>query len=233
MAKDGFDVELDDLTTFNETIQRTGEDFRDGGFQTIAALSEFFNASGLGSTSLLNMTNVFSQHMDGQLAATEVHQYTSLGLSTLALGADVIRQSYASADGHGAAALAKIDAGVVDKMFANPKKDEKKKDEGASQQEVDDAQQDLLDRLNETAEENNEALKQGVDSLNDGSDHYLDSYDGSTVVTVPEQGGQPGREFTSPGENELSPDLPYIDKYDESTRKQDVRDIQQPEPDRP
>jgi hypothetical protein len=231
MAKDGFDVELDDLTTFNETIQRTGEDFRDGGFQTLAALGEFFNASGLGSTSLLNLTNVFSQHMDGQLAATEVHQYTSLGLSTLALGAGVIRQSYASTDGHGAAALAKIDAGVVDKMFAPPKPGAKT-GEGASQQEVDGAQQDLLDRLNRTAGENEDAFNQGIDGIN-GADHYLDSYDGSTVVTVPEQGGLPGQEYRSPVEGELGPDLPDIDKYDESAREDEIRDIQQPELDQP
>ncbi|MEJ3747607.1 hypothetical protein WEI85_30495 [Actinomycetes bacterium KLBMP 9797] len=224
MAQDGFDVELDDLTTFFEKIQQAGEDFRDGGFQSLAALGQFADASGLVQSGLAGMISASSQHLTGWGQAATALQGGALGLSTLALGASAIRAGYTSADALGASALGRIDGGVVDKMFAPPKKgDEASAGDAAPEKATGEAQQDLVDRLTQTQEGNNDALEEGVDMLNEPGDNgvrsWLDSYDGSTVVEVPGMGDQPDQTYTSPGENEIGPDLPEIDKYDGETRE--------------
>jgi hypothetical protein len=224
MATDGFDVELDDLSKFNDNIQRVGEDFRDTSMQTLSALGQFAMASKLGSTGVLaDLSRLSSNHMTSQFAAIQVLQETFLGLTTLAMGAQVIRNSYGSADGQGAEALQRLDGAVVDKMFAPPKKG-KEEDVagGASEESTNEAYQDVKEFLEQQGQEN-------VDALNSGgygnSGYWIDSYNGSTVVTVPEQGGQPETVYESPRENELGPDLPEIDKYNEDARIEESGDI--------
>lgn len=229
MAHDGFDVELDDLTTFFDTVQRAGEEFRDGGFQTLTAMGQFATASGLAAAGLQSLASASGQQMTGWESATTALQEGALGLSTLALGAHAIRASYTSADGQGASVLGRIDGGVVDKMFAPPKEQEQG-GAGASGEAATDAQQDLLDRLEATQDENKNALEEGVDALNGGPNSYLDSYDGSTVVEVPGVGEQPDQRYESPREDELGPDLPEIDKYNEEARQEDLRRIEIPKP---
>lgn len=225
MAKDGFEVELDDLSTFTETVQRAGEDFRDTGLQTLSALSQFAMASGLSSTAILaDMSRLSSNHMDSQLAASQVLMQSFMGLSTLSMGARVIRNSYGTADGQGADALQKIDGDVVDKMFAPPKAGDTADGGDGSAESNNEAYQDTKEFLERQGQENIGALN-GAGQTYVGGDYYIDSYNGSTVVTVPEQGGQPATGYESPAENELGPDLPEIDKYNEIDRYEDSNDI--------
>jgi hypothetical protein len=230
MATDGFDVELDDLSTFNKNVQRTGEDFRDVGMQTLTALSEFATASNLGSAGLLpDLSVLSSNHLTNAFFAGQVLQDTFLGMTTLAMGANVIRTSYGSADGHGAEALQRIDGAVVNKMFAPPKEGEQDAGGGASEGEISDAQQEIKDFLEQQDRENVDGLNGGNDLIG-GSGHWVDSYTGSTVVTVPEQGGQPEIVYSSPREEELGPDLPEVDKYDDDARWDESRDIRRQSP---
>jgi hypothetical protein len=222
MATDSFDVELDDLSTFNDKVQRVGEDFRDTGMQTHAALAQFATASNLGSTGLLpDLSRLSSNHMTNHFLAGQVLQDTFLGLTTLAMGANVIRTSYGTADDHGADAMRRLDGAVVDKMFAPPKKGEEDAGGGASKEATGEVQKDIEEFLEKQGKEN-------VDGLNSqigGSGYWVDSYDGSVVVTVPEQGGLPETVYESPREDELGPDLPEIDKYNDEARWDESADI--------
>jgi hypothetical protein len=223
MATDGFDVELDDLSTFNTNVQRVGEEFRDTGMQTHAALGQFAVASNLGSTGLLpDLSRLSSNHMTSHFAAGQVLQETFLGLTTLAMGANVIRSSYGTADGHGADAMQRLDGAVVDKMFAAPKKGEGDAGDGASKEATGEVQKEIQDFLEKQSDENVEGLNS---QINGGADYWVDSYNGSVVVTVPEQGGQPETVYESPSENELGPDLPEIDKYNDGARWDESVDI--------
>ncbi|MCW6010147.1 hypothetical protein K1W54_37215 [Micromonospora sp. CPCC 205371] len=223
MATDGFDVELDDLSTFNDNVQRVGEDFRDTCMQAHAALAQFATASKLGATGVLaDLSRLSSNHMTSHFSAGQVLQETFLGLTTLAMGANVIRTSYGTADGHGADAMLRLDGGVVDKMFAPPKKGEEGAGGGASKEATGEVQKEIQEFLEQQSDEN-------VDGLNSqtigGSGYWVDSYDGSVVVTVPEQGGRPETVYESPREDELGPDLPEIDKYNEEARWEESSDI--------
>lgn len=223
MATDGFDVELDDLSTFNTNVQRVGEDLRDTGMQAHAALAQFATASNLGSTGLLpDLSRLSSNHMTSHFAAGERLQETFLGLTTLAMGANVIRTSYGSADGHGADALLRLDGAVVDKMFAPPKEGEDGAGGGASKEATEGVQKEIQDFLEQQGNENAAGLNSPITG---GSGYWVDSYDGSVVVTVPEQGGQPETVYESPREDELGPDLPEIDKYNDEARWDESSDI--------
>lgn len=222
MATDGFDVELDDLSTFNDKVQRVGEDFRDTSMQTHAALAQFATASNLGSTGVLpDLTRLSSNHMTSHFVASQVLQETFLGLTTLAMGANVIRTSYGTADGHGADAMLRLDGAVVDKMFAPPKKGEEATG-GASKKATGEVQKEIQEFLEQQGQENVDGLNA---QANGGAGYWVDSYNGSVVVTVPEQGGLPETVYESPREDELGPDLPEIDKYDGDARLDESSDI--------
>ncbi|MEH1129864.1 hypothetical protein [Micromonospora sp. CPCC 206061] len=223
MATDGFDVELDDLSTFNTNVQRVGEDFRDTGMQAHAALAEFAAASNLASTGVLPDLGLLSnRHMTEHLYAGQVLQETFLGLTTLAMGANVIRTSYGTADGHGADALLRLDGAVVDKMFAPPKKGEEVVGGGASKKATGEVQKEIEEFLEQQSKENVDGLNGQVDGR---SGYWIDPYDGSVVVTVPDQGGLPETVYESPQEDELGPDLPHIDKYNDDARWEESSDI--------
>jgi hypothetical protein len=223
MATDGFDVELDDLSTFNNNVQRTGDELRDTGMQTVAALGQFAAASNLGSTGVLpDLMRLSSNHMTSQFQAGQVLQDTFLGMTTLAMGAQVIRNSYGTADGQGSEVLQRLDGAVVNKMFAPPKKGAQDAGGDASQEATTEAQKEIQEFLEQQNQENVDGLN---GQINGGSGYWIDSYNGSTVVTVPEQGGQPETVYESPREDELGPDLPEIDKYDGDARYDESGDI--------
>jgi hypothetical protein len=224
-TEDGFDVEIDDLETFQKAVQRTSDEFRDGGFQTLAAMGQFSAASGLIQSGFTALTDFWRRHGENHSQATTLLQEAAMGLGALAQGATTVATSYQSGDGAGAGALNRIDGKAIDKLFAPPPKESRQPDsKGPKSPLVEELAKDIKKRL----EEGNAANKDGIGLINEGATYWLDPYNGATVVTVPEQGTEPSDLHTSEPERELAPDLPYVDKYDEGARRESIRDALRP-----